>query len=92
MFTRNKMVGWSAVIFAVQGWLNETPGQLASGKQPAYFSVGMSFMALAMVCSLFFSRPEAGECADGMQSYLPLFVPSMAKKASPILPPKLMPQ
>lgn len=50
MFTRNKMVGWSAVIFAVQGWLNETPGQLASGKQPAYFSVGMSVMALGMVC------------------------------------------
>ncbi|KAL0632233.1 hypothetical protein Q9L58_008905 [Maublancomyces gigas] len=48
MFTRNKMVGWSAVIFAVQGWLNETPGQLANGKQPAYFSVGMSVMALGM--------------------------------------------
>ncbi|KAH8147375.1 uncharacterized protein LAJ45_08531 [Morchella importuna] len=48
MFTRNKMIGWTAVVFAIQGWLSETPGQVASGKQPAYFSVGMSVMALAM--------------------------------------------
>lgn len=60
MFTRNKMVGWSAVIFAVQGWLNETPGQLASGKQPAYFSVGMSVMALGMVCFPFHRGMKRG--------------------------------
>ncbi|KAL7274849.1 hypothetical protein RUND412_002233 [Rhizina undulata] len=48
MFTRNKMIGWTAVVFAVQAWLNETPGALASGKQPAYFGVGMSLMSLGV--------------------------------------------
>lgn len=61
MFTRNKMIGWTAVVFAVQGWLSETPGQVASGKQPAYFSVGMSVMALAMVC---FPSPFLDVCGE----------------------------
>ncbi|PUU80634.1 hypothetical protein B9Z19DRAFT_974225 [Tuber borchii] len=37
----------TAMIFAIQAWLNETPAQLAGGKQPAYFGVGMSLMSLA---------------------------------------------
>jgi len=50
MFTRNKMMGWAAVIFAVQSWLNETPGSSSfdKGKQPAIFSLGMAFMSLGI--------------------------------------------
>lgn len=82
MFTRNKMIGWTAVIFAVQGWLNETPGQLANGKQPAYFSVGMSVMALGMVSLFLGERRRGGVFVNGVQTYLPLFMPSMMNKAA----------
>merc|ERR1739842_133913 len=27
MFTRNKLIGWTAVMFSIQGWLSETPDQ-----------------------------------------------------------------
>lgn len=37
------------MLIAIQSWLNETPAQVASGKQPAYFTLGMSFMALCFV-------------------------------------------
>jgi len=58
------MVGWGAVVFAIQSWLDETPAQLAGGKQPAYFSVGMAFMSLLIVS--FFSPlwENGGECAN----------------------------
>lgn len=37
-----RIVGWTSVMFALQLWLNETPTSIAAGKQPAYFTVGMS--------------------------------------------------
>jgi len=43
------MIGWGAVVFAIQSWLNETPAQLAGGKQPAYFGIGMACMSLLIV-------------------------------------------
>lgn len=46
----------TAMIFAIQAWLNETPAQLAGGKQPAYFGVGMSLMSLGFVCPSSLSR------------------------------------
>jgi hypothetical protein len=49
MFTRNRMIGWGAVVFALQSWLNETPADIAAGKQPAYFGMGMAFMSLLIV-------------------------------------------
>ncbi|KAI5857770.1 hypothetical protein BZA05DRAFT_384749 [Tricharina praecox] len=58
MFTRHRMIGWGAVVFAIQSWLNETPAQLAGGKQPAYFGVGMAFMSLLITyMPIFFPVP-----------------------------------
>ncbi|RPB19443.1 hypothetical protein L211DRAFT_794156 [Terfezia boudieri ATCC MYA-4762] len=47
----------SALVFAIQAWLNETPTQVASGKQPAYFSIAMSgaFYHTALTHSVPFS-------------------------------------
>ncbi|XTI90158.1 eukaryotic translation initiation factor eIF-1 [Cenococcum geophilum] len=46
IFTRNKMIGWTAVVFALQSWLAETPEQKRTATTPSYFSVGMAFMSL----------------------------------------------
>ncbi|KAJ4373883.1 Eukaryotic translation initiation factor eIF-1 [Neocucurbitaria cava] len=46
IFTRNKMIGWVAVVFAIQSWLAETPEQKRTATTPAYFQVGMSAMSL----------------------------------------------
>merc|ERR1711964_239225 len=42
IFTRNKMIGWVAVVFTIQSWLAETPEQKKTSTTPAYFQVGMS--------------------------------------------------
>ncbi|KAI9776030.1 MAG: Eukaryotic translation initiation factor eIF-1 [Geoglossum umbratile] len=42
MFTRNKMIGWTAVVFALQNWLSESSSRKNTNKTPAYFSVGMA--------------------------------------------------
>ena len=47
--TRNKFLGWAAVVFAVQTWLSETPSQKAKAATPGYFSVLMALMALGVV-------------------------------------------
>ena len=49
IFTRNKMIGWTAVIFAIQGWLGETPAQAANATTPSYLQVGMAAMSLGVV-------------------------------------------
>ncbi|TGZ79639.1 hypothetical protein EX30DRAFT_372938 [Ascodesmis nigricans] len=50
MFTRQKMVGWMAVVFALQSFLNEPSTSAVvdteKPKQPAVFTLGMSGMAL----------------------------------------------
>ena len=43
------MIGWTAVIFAIQGWLGETPAQAASATTPSYLQVGMAAMSLGVV-------------------------------------------
>ncbi|MCJ1370126.1 Eukaryotic translation initiation factor eIF-1 [Loxospora ochrophaea] len=43
MFTRNKMIGWASVMFALQTWLAETPEQKRTAATPGYFSVGMAY-------------------------------------------------
>jgi hypothetical protein len=51
------MIGWTAVIFAIQGWLGETPAQAAAATTPSYLQVGMAAMSLGVVrisVSLFF--------------------------------------
>ncbi|KIW04139.1 translation initiation factor SUI1 [Verruconis gallopava] len=44
--TRNRMLGWTAVVFAMQTWLAETPAKKKSSSTPGYFSVIMAMMAL----------------------------------------------
>ena len=43
------MIGWTAVIFAIQGWLGETPAQAANATTPSYLQVGMAAMSLGVV-------------------------------------------
>lgn len=42
MFTRNKYLGWTAFVFAIQNWLSESEEQRATASQPAYMTVGMA--------------------------------------------------
>ncbi|RPA93953.1 hypothetical protein L873DRAFT_1703114 [Choiromyces venosus 120613-1] len=56
----------TSVLFAIQAWLNETPAQVAGGKQPAYFGVGMSLMALGFsYLPLFIPSMGAGPLGMG---------------------------
>ncbi|KAA8909331.1 hypothetical protein FN846DRAFT_625165 [Sphaerosporella brunnea] len=66
MFTRNRMVGWGAVIFSLQNWLNESPADLAAGKQPAYFAMAMAFMSLLITyMPVFFPTPDRATTGTG---------------------------
>lgn len=40
--TFTRMIGWTAVVFAIQGWLSETPESKKTASSPAYLSVGMA--------------------------------------------------
>ncbi|KAG7008865.1 urea transporter [Physcia stellaris] len=42
MFTKNKMIGWASLVFAIQTWLAETPEQNRTSGTPSYLSVGMA--------------------------------------------------
>ncbi|KAM0718289.1 hypothetical protein Q7P37_006621 [Cladosporium fusiforme] len=60
IFTRNKMIGWTAVVFAIQGWLGETPAQAAAASTPAYLQVGMAAMSLGVAYMPLFLPPTMG--------------------------------
>ncbi|KAK3112929.1 hypothetical protein LTR53_010269 [Teratosphaeriaceae sp. CCFEE 6253] len=60
IFTRNKMIGWTAVLFATQSWLAETPAQKAASSTPGYFSVGMAVMSLGVAYLPLFMPPDLG--------------------------------
>ncbi|KAK5692098.1 hypothetical protein LTR97_011272 [Elasticomyces elasticus] len=60
IFTRNKMIGWTSVIFAVQGWLSETAASKSSQATPAIFSVGMAFLSLGVAYMPLFMPPTPG--------------------------------
>ena len=57
IFTRNKMIGWTSVLFAINSWLSETPSQRSTSATPAYFSVGMALMAVGVVSTSWPSIP-----------------------------------
>ncbi|RDA94590.1 hypothetical protein CP533_2400 [Ophiocordyceps camponoti-saundersi (nom. inval.)] len=42
MFTRNKFVGWAAVVFSIQSWLGESEDAKKGNGTPGYFTVVMS--------------------------------------------------
>ncbi|ATZ45417.1 hypothetical protein BCIN_01g02040 [Botrytis cinerea B05.10] len=65
MFTRNKLIGWASVLFAIQNWLGESPETRKTSSQPAYFSVGMSLMALVITyLPMFLPPPPAAPVAQ----------------------------
>ena len=45
---------------AIQGWLNESPASVESGKQPAVFGVMMSVMALFVVSLILGGKGNEG--------------------------------
>ncbi|KAF4999465.1 hypothetical protein FDECE_11501 [Fusarium decemcellulare] len=72
MFTRNKMVGWAAVVFSIQSWLGESEDSKKNSTTPGYFSVGMSIMALAVTYLPMFLPPPGGRQASGTEPPAPV--------------------
>ncbi|KAL2831237.1 hypothetical protein BDW59DRAFT_140735 [Aspergillus cavernicola] len=60
MFTRNRMIGWVAFVFSLQSWLGESAEQKKTATTPAYMSVLMSLMALAVTYLPVFLPPTGG--------------------------------
>ncbi|KAI1120404.1 hypothetical protein F5Y10DRAFT_127063 [Nemania abortiva] len=61
IFTRNKYIGWAAVVFSMQSWLGESEATTQSTSTPGYFSVGMSIMALLVTYLPIFMPPVPGQ-------------------------------
>jgi hypothetical protein len=75
IFTRNKMIGWVAVVFAVQAWLAETAEQKKTSTTPAYFQVGMSIMSLVVVRRPAGLAPFEVDTDAVPQTYSSMFLP-----------------
>ncbi|KAF2691506.1 hypothetical protein K458DRAFT_1518 [Lentithecium fluviatile CBS 122367] len=75
IFTRNKMIGWVAVVFAIQSWLAESPEQKRTASTPAYFSVGMSFMSLLVGYMPLFLPPTPNRVGAGSGTEAPPAAP-----------------
>ncbi|KAL1640554.1 hypothetical protein SLS58_006749 [Diplodia intermedia] len=75
IFTRNKMIGWTAVIFALQTWLAETPEQKKKASTPGYFSVMMAFMSLLVSYMPLFLPPPPNKANAGSGTEAPAAVP-----------------
>ncbi|KAL4983553.1 translation initiation factor SU [Aspergillus falconensis] len=65
MFTRNRV----AMVFSLQSWLGETEEQKKNATTPAYMSVGMSLMALAVVYPFAEADEDTGETKQS-QNYI----------------------
>lgn len=61
IFTRNKFIGWAAVVFSMQSWLGESEATTQNTSTPGYFSVGMSIMALLVTYLPIFMPPVPGQ-------------------------------
>lgn len=81
------MIGWVAVIFAVQNWLSETPESAKSASTPGYMTVGMARMCFLPL----FHSLQNPLSVDPLRllttstvmsvavTYLPLFMPPPAQ-------------
>lgn len=49
------------MLFGIQQWLSETPAQKEASGSPAYFSVGMSLLAVAVAYLPLFMPPTPGK-------------------------------
>ncbi|KAJ5460150.1 uncharacterized protein N7458_001702 [Penicillium daleae] len=61
MFMRNRMIGWVSFVFSLQTWLAESPEQKKNAATPAYMSVFMSLMALAVTYFPLFLPPQVAK-------------------------------
>ncbi|KAI0397682.1 hypothetical protein F5Y17DRAFT_414248 [Xylariaceae sp. FL0594] len=61
IFTRNKYIGWAAVVFSMQSWLGESAATTQNTSTPGYFSVGMSIMSLLVTYLPIFMPPVPGQ-------------------------------
>ncbi|KAI1163471.1 hypothetical protein F5B18DRAFT_316694 [Nemania serpens] len=61
IFTRNKYIGWAAVVFSMQSWLGESEATRQTTSTPGYFSVGMSVLALLVTYLPIFMPPVPGQ-------------------------------
>ncbi|KAF2400310.1 hypothetical protein EJ06DRAFT_425852 [Trichodelitschia bisporula] len=71
--TRNKILGWSAVLVALQSWLGESSTRAAS--TPGYFSVGMAMMSLCVTYLPLFLPPPPGVPHSGSETQPPAASP-----------------
>merc|ERR1712070_419054 len=76
MFTRNKLIGWTAVMFSIQGWLAETPDQKANASTPGYFSVGMALLSLGVAYMPLFLPPQSAKAGASTGTQAPPPVPT----------------
>ncbi|GAB1740102.1 hypothetical protein NU219Hw_g5020t1 [Hortaea werneckii] len=76
MFTRNKLIGWTAVLFSIQGWLSETPDQKANASTPGYFSVGMALLSLGVAYMPLFLPPQSAKAGASTGTQAPPPVPT----------------
>ncbi|KAK2598928.1 hypothetical protein QQS21_005606 [Conoideocrella luteorostrata] len=60
MFTRNRYIGWAAVVFTTQNWLGESEDAKKNSSTPGIFSVLMSVMALGVTYMPLFLPPARG--------------------------------
>ncbi|KAF2021725.1 hypothetical protein BU24DRAFT_339939 [Aaosphaeria arxii CBS 175.79] len=75
IFTRNKMIGWVAVVFSIQSWLAETAEQKQSSTTPAFFSVGMALMSLVVGYMPLLLPPQQGRVLGGSGTEAPAAAP-----------------
>ncbi|KAH7157452.1 hypothetical protein B0J13DRAFT_541793 [Dactylonectria estremocensis] len=68
MFTRNKFMGWAAVVFSIQSWLGESEEARKNSTTPGYFSVGMALMSLAITYLPMFLPPVVGRTPAAPQA------------------------
>ncbi|KAF1344821.1 hypothetical protein BDV97DRAFT_63055 [Delphinella strobiligena] len=76
IFTKNKMIGWLAVVFAVQNWLAETPESKKKASTPGIFSVGMALMSVGVAYMPLFMPPTAGPTGTGSGTEAPAAMPT----------------
>ncbi|POR32537.1 Uncharacterized protein TPAR_07257 [Tolypocladium paradoxum] len=72
MFTRNKFIGWAAVVFSIQSWLGESQEAKRNSTAPGYFPVLMSVAALAVTYMALFIRPQAATAGSGTEAPAPI--------------------
>ncbi|KAK5086325.1 hypothetical protein LTS08_004365 [Lithohypha guttulata] len=58
MFTRNRMIGWVAIVIGLLNWMSETTSQKNSSATPAYLSFGMSVLSLGVTYMPLFLPPS----------------------------------